>query len=107
MRYNINDKVVVISDNEFKIISDSEIILGVEIYYMTDKTSYCVSELILDPKEIITFLDDNKESIKNFINTIVDTKKIIENGSIWFREQMLKDELPKKQIKPVKKWFMF
>jgi hypothetical protein len=46
MRFKINETVFVLKDNEYKTIFDCEIIFDVEIYYMSDKTVYPLSELV-------------------------------------------------------------
>jgi imidazole glycerol phosphate synthase subunit HisF len=88
MRYNINDKVVVISDNKVKTISDSEIILGVEIYYMSDNTSYSSFEL---EKKFKYY--NNNELVLNIINSdglneIIDSKidKFVDNVVLWYQK---------------------
>jgi hypothetical protein len=104
MRYKINDTVVVISSDENKIISDCEIILGTEIYYMTDKTSYCLSQL----KDYYDF-NNNKELVNEIVNSpglkeITDTKlnDFTKNVIKWYYSN------PPTPIKPeikYKKWF--
>ena len=105
MRYNINDKVTIInSNNENKIISDCEIILGVEVYYMTDKTSYSLSQL----KDYYEF-NNNEELVEEIINSpglqeMIDSNmgKLVENVGKWYYST---SPIPSKpEIKP-KKWF--
>jgi hypothetical protein len=107
MRYNINDKVVVISDNKLKTISDSEIILGVEIYYMSDNTSYSFFEL---EKKFKYY--NNNELVSNIINSdglnkIVDTKidEFVNNVVEWYKkcDKSKNDENKNK----FKRWFGF
>jgi len=105
MRYNINDRVVVVSSNENKIILDCEIILGTEIYYMTDKTSYSVSQLT----DYYEFSDNNEELLKEIINSpglkeITDSKieEFANNAVKWYEDNSTTPN--KQEIKP-KKWF--
>jgi hypothetical protein len=44
--FNINDEVFIPKINKIKKIIDFEIILGIELYYMEDKTAYPENELI-------------------------------------------------------------
>jgi len=107
MRYNINDEVIVISDNKLKTISDSEIILGVEIYYMSDNTSYSFFEL---EKKFKYY--NNNELVSNIINSdglneIIDSKinTFVDNVVLWYQ----KFEEPKIEKKTNKfiSWFKF
>jgi hypothetical protein len=54
MKYSINESVIVLSSKSVKEIVDREVILGVELYYMSDNTSYSSEQLI----NIDSFLDD-------------------------------------------------
>jgi hypothetical protein len=46
MKYKINESVITLTCKSVKEIIDSEIILDVEIYYMSDKTSYSSEQLL-------------------------------------------------------------
>jgi hypothetical protein len=46
MKYKINESVITLTCKSVKEIIDSEIILDVEIYYMSDKTSYSSDQLL-------------------------------------------------------------
>ena len=110
MRYNINDTVVVISSNENKIISDCEIILGTEIYYMTDKTSYSISQLT----DYYEFNNNREELLKEIINSpglkeITDTKlnDFTKNVIKWYYSNPPTPIKPEIKSKKWFKWFNF
>ena len=46
MEYNNGEKIIVVSNAEIKTIIDSEIINGIELYYMSDKTAYPLDQII-------------------------------------------------------------
>jgi hypothetical protein len=46
MKYKINESVITLTCKSVKEIIDSEIISDVEIYYMSDKTSYSSEQLL-------------------------------------------------------------
>jgi hypothetical protein len=68
MKYNINESVITLTCKSVKEIIDSEVILGVEMYYMSDNTSYSSEQLIdLDSflNKIVTPLFEEVENSFN------------------------------------------
>jgi hypothetical protein len=67
MRFNPGNYVKIKDTQKIKLISDSEVIDGVEIYYMSDKTSYSEFQIqISPPNEIVNYvINDNRDSIRN------------------------------------------
>lgn len=54
--YKVKDEVTIIKTGEVKQIIDFETVCGVEVYYMSDKTSYPVDEIItLNDEKLIEF----------------------------------------------------
>ena len=82
MRYKIGDLVTVIKTNEIKTIIDCEIISGIDIYYMSDISSYSEDELLKITTEEIFMckLKNNKEKIIN----LIDYKLIGRNWAEWY-----------------------
>jgi len=83
MMYKIGDLVKVVKTNEIKTIIDCENILDVDIYYMSDITSYSENQLSqMTTEEIFMVkLEDNKEKIINLINY----EKIGKNWAEWYK----------------------
>jgi len=81
--YKIGDLVKVVKTNEIKTIIDCENILDVDIYYMSDITSYSENQLSqMTTEEIFMVkLEDNKEKIINLINY----EKIGKNWAEWYK----------------------
>lgn len=85
MKYSIGESVYVIKSGEFKTIVDSEFICGIELYYMSDLTSFPLEQLtkfknLKSREELDKKLSDNKERIVNLINY----EKVSKNWSEWF-----------------------
>jgi hypothetical protein len=57
--FKVNDCVFVSKTNEIKKIIDFEIIFGVELYYMSDKTAFPVDDLIPMDSCFNYFLSDD------------------------------------------------
>jgi hypothetical protein len=83
MMYKIGDLVKVVKTNEIKTIIDCENILDVDIYYMSDITSYSENQLLrMTTEEILMVkLENNKEKIIN----LIDYKKIGKNWAEWYK----------------------
>lgn len=81
--YKIGDLVKVVKTNEIKTIIDCENILDVDIYYMSDITSYSENQLLrMTTEEILMVkLENNKEKIIN----LIDYKKIGNNWAEWYK----------------------
>ena len=81
--YKIGDLVKVVKTNEIKTIIDCENILDVDIYYMSDITSYSENQLLrMTTEEILMVkLETNKEKIIN----LIDYKKIGNNLAEWYK----------------------
>lgn len=81
--YKIGDLVKVVKTNEIKTIIDCENILDVDIYYMSDITSYSENQLLrMTTEEILMVkLENNKEKIIN----LIDYKKIGKNWAEWYK----------------------
>lgn len=78
MKHKKNDRIVITETKISKIISDCELICDTEIYYMTDNTSYALSQISLfdyTQSSIHNVIESNKESIIK----IFDTEKLAEN----------------------------
>jgi hypothetical protein len=83
MKYKIGDLVTVIKTNEIKTIVDCEIILGIDIYYMSDISSYSEDELLKITTEEI-FMRKLKNNKENIIN-LIDYKLIGRNWAEWYK----------------------
>ena len=83
MKYKIGDLVTVIKTNEIKTIVDCEIILGIDIYYMSDISSYSEDELLKITTEEI-FMRKLKNNKENIIN-LIDYKLIGRNWAKWYK----------------------
>ena len=57
--FKVNDSVFISKTNEIKKIIDFEIVFGVELYYMSDKTAFPVDDLIPMDSCFNYFLSDN------------------------------------------------
>jgi hypothetical protein len=57
--FKVNDTVFIAKTNEIKTIIDFEIVCGVELYYMSDKTAFPVDDLIPMNSCINYFLSDD------------------------------------------------
>ena len=81
--YKIGDLVKVVKTNEIKTIIDCENILDVDIYYMSDISSYSENQLLrMTTEEILMVkLENNKEKIIN----LIDYKKIGKNWAEWYK----------------------
>ena len=81
--YKIGDLVKVVKTNEIKTIIDCENILDVDIYYMSDISSYSENQLLrMTTEEILMVkLENNKEKIIN----LIDYKKIGNNWAEWYK----------------------
>jgi hypothetical protein len=88
MKYNIGDKVIVNNSKKIKTIVDSEIINEIEIYYMSDNTSFSVYDI----KKYDEFLEILNNMVDNQIDRAADfylkkNSKIIEKNKVsWFQE---------------------
>ena len=87
MTYKIGDLVKVLKTEEVKTIIDCENILGVDIYYMSDITSYSENQLLrMTIEEIVMVkLENNKEKIIN----LIDYKKIGNNWAEWYKNYQI------------------
>jgi hypothetical protein len=107
MKYKINQSVVIKKCKLIKQISDAEIICGKIIYYMSDHTSYCESQIFTTEKgvkrmETLTL----SPNIDNFIN-FIDNGRMVKGYEKLFN---ITHNLEEESIKPInkwKKWFMF
>ena len=83
MIHKIGDLVKVVKTDEVKTIVDCETILGINIYYMLDITSYSENQLSqMTTEEIFMVkLENNKEKIINLINY----EKIGKNWAEWYK----------------------
>ena len=83
MMYKIGDLVKVVKTNEIKTIIDCENIWDVDIYYMSDISSYSENQLLrMTTEEILMVkLENNKEKIIN----LIDYKKIGNNWAEWYK----------------------
>ena len=81
--YKIGDLVKVVKTNEIKTSIDCENILDVDIYYMSDISSYSENQLLrMTTEEILMVkLENNKEKIIN----LIDYKKIGNNWAEWYK----------------------
>ena len=81
--YKIGDLVKVVKTNEIKTIIDCENILDVDIYYMSDISSYSENQLLrMTTEEILMVkLENNKEKIIN----LIDYKKFGNNWAEWYK----------------------
>ena len=91
----VNDKVKIIGTNEIKIISDMENIGGVDLYYMSDRTSYSKDQILFDVSEHITLSSDDELSLnnlnenqkKNLIKFLIPNKELIVNDMVlWLNK---------------------
>lgn len=82
MKYEVGEIVYIQKCSKLKRIYDSEIIYGVEMYYMSDNTSYSSNELSR------TYCEENleKKIEKNLskIKTLIDFKKTSNNWINYF-----------------------
>jgi hypothetical protein len=89
----VNDKVKIIGTNEFKIISDMENIGGVDVFYMSDRTSYSKDQILFDVSERISLSSDdelclqnlNDKQKKNLIEFLIPNKELlVKDMVLWF-----------------------
>ncbi len=85
MKYSIGDSVYVIKTGEFKKIIDFEVICDIELYYMSDLTSFPCNELtkfknITSREEIEQKILNNKDAIMS----LIDFDKVADNWAKWF-----------------------
>lgn len=78
MEFKINDIVYVIKDGKSKKIREIEIIDSQEIYYMSDNTSYHVTEIV----------NEKPLNTEEFINKICSDKKFIDEVSKEYARDM-------------------
>lgn len=64
--FKVNDTVFIPKINEIKTIIDFEIVCGVELYYMSDKTAFPVDDLIPTDSCFDYFLSDKFDSMSLF-----------------------------------------
>ncbi len=88
MRHKIGDSVQIKSTGNLKKIIDCEVINMQEIYYMSDKTSYHLSEI--SDMEVISF-DELKKGICGNTRLIEETTK----------------DYAKEMAKKTIKWFLY
>lgn len=102
MRYNINQSVVIKKCKTIKQVSDSEVICGVIIYYMSDKTSYSESE-ILSTQEDFNQIEDlvSSPNIDNFIE-VFDNGRMVKGLEKLFN---IPPKIEEKSVNINKKWF--
>jgi hypothetical protein len=100
MEYNNGEKIIVVSNAEIKTIIDSEIINGIELYYMSDKTAYPLDqiinksdflheferdidnlflELLNEEDELMKKEEENKKNNSNFLSYIQNKFKRLTN----------------------------
>jgi hypothetical protein len=100
MEYNNGEKIIVVSNAEIKTIIDSEIINGIELYYMSDKTAYPLDqiinesdflyeferdidnlflELLNEEDELMRKEEENKKNNSNFLSYIQNKFKRLTN----------------------------
>lgn len=91
MTYKSGECVRILKTNQTKKILESEIILGVEIYYMTDKTSYCLSD-------ICEYSDHLSNEVKSLFIENIDnlTKKVCSDKIVNNWIEILSQHKPKK-----------
>jgi len=79
MKFTPNEYVKIKSSGHIKLISESEIINGIEIYYMSDKTSYCGSQIEnSDPNEIVnSLITENREVIREVFRSRIHDVAIV------------------------------
>jgi len=65
----IGDKVKIIDTNEVKIISDTENIEGVDIFYMSDGTSYSSLEFTIEVNSDNKFIVNQENLISSILNS--------------------------------------
>ena len=80
MKHNTSEVVRIINTNQVKVISVCELIDGVEIYYMTDNTSFSrdqLKTLSYSHEELIELISDNTKNIISFIDfdNVINTSK--------------------------------
>lgn len=80
MKYKINELVYVNNTNVPKNIVDSENICGVEIYYMSDNTSYSKEQIIMIYNEF-QLLSEHIGNNRKKIIKLIDTDSIAQNLS--------------------------
>ena len=72
MRYKINESVYVYNEEKEKKIVDCENIIGVNIYYMLDGTSYSEEQIKIsycECHDLDGFITNNKEKILKLFDT--------------------------------------
>lgn len=82
MKYKIGDLVTVIGTNEMKTIVDCEVISSINIYYMSDISSYSEDQLLqITTEEVLMYkLKNNKDKIIN----LIDYKTMAKNWAKWY-----------------------
>jgi len=80
MKYNIGTKIVILETMGVKKVIDSEIIANKEIYYTSDKKSYCCEQIFSEYSDFIKLkntLTTNKIHPKKFVNVNLISEGLI------------------------------
>ena len=85
MKYSIGDSVYVIKTGEVKKIIDFEVICEIELYYMSDSTSFPCN-MLTKFKNIVSREDLEKKisNNKDIIIGLIDFEKVVDNWAKWF-----------------------
>ena len=86
MLYSKNTKVKLKGSEIIKLIVDSESIVGTNIYYMSDKTSYAEHQVDFTISAEYEYLM-SKMTPEFVIENLIDAKKIGESMSKWYHKQ--------------------
>lgn len=91
MEYSMSDYVVVYT-NDVKQIESMEIICGVEIYYMSDNTSYALRQILrcANKEEIVnTFINKVKNNGDIIMQEFYDKKQFLVDSMVkWINENV-------------------
>lgn len=91
MKHKKGERIIISETETSKIISDHEIICNTEIYYMSDNTSYALSQINsfnYSECEILNVINSNK----NNVISLFDTKKMAENCVIYMEKNKPKSK---------------
>jgi hypothetical protein len=99
----VGSKIKIVKNGEIKIISEIETIDGVDIFYMTDNTSYSLSEIHRIETEPISLCE--KISEPQLIDTVINSKNNYNAGMKMMAD--LASQTTKKILKKEKRQISF
>lgn len=86
-KFYLNQDIVLFENFSVKKISEIEQIHNQFIYYMSDNTSYCESQILMDYRSFVKCQNSISNLSKERLFQIINIEKATKNAMKWYYEQ--------------------